>query len=555
MCPLPRKCRAIGRIDVFVHPALDHHVDLDRREAGGRGRVDALEHARDREIDVVHRAKRRVVERIEADGDAREARRAQRLRLLREQRAVGGEREIDARQLGEQLDQPLDVPAQQRLAAGQPDLGHAGLDEDASRRGRSPRTSAGPRAAGTGSRRRRRPSACSRRSGNCTGRSPRCADRAADGGARPSPARLPEPWPPRAATRRARRDADGSDERSSVSGMTVAMNQWCRSEQRTAVDVNRARDPGVSSTGCSVALVQPLANHWKSPCLHCGFPIAVDFAVSRSTTAGSRERWEPFAVEFTPVEGAACRPAVASALDATGASMAIRMHVRAPRSEAEGYYLNLTSSDPKAFVMWRLTRGGRTPPLAPVRVTVSYNEAARSLDGGETVDPVPMPAGISCWMRPSSPSTTAGAQAEGAAQRVPFRGLFGASGSDCAAELPMQSEPPHDERRKPPAVFPSGAGRGESSGRAASETRPEGRRNRCRQPALPPKSRQRPRSRDRAAGTDLRPPPKRMRAKRRAAAVDSLTADSDFTPFMPPTSSPACSIRRCASCSAIRAST
>ena len=42
--------------------------------------------------------------------------------------------------------------------------------------------------------------------------------------------------------------------------------------------------------------------------------------------------------------------------------------------------------------MWRMTPGEGTPPLAPVRVTVSYNEAARSLDGGEAVDPVPMPA-------------------------------------------------------------------------------------------------------------------------------------------------------------------
>ena len=52
----------------------------------GRGGVDALEHLRDREVDVVHRAERRVVERVEADGHAREARVGERLRLLRQQR-------------------------------------------------------------------------------------------------------------------------------------------------------------------------------------------------------------------------------------------------------------------------------------------------------------------------------------------------------------------------------------------------------------------------------------------------------------------------------------
>ena len=33
-------------------------------------------------------------------------------------------------------------------------------------------------------------------------------------------------------------------------------------------------------------------------------------------------------------------------------------------------------------------------------VTVSYNQAARMLDGGEQVDAVPMPADILEWMKP-----------------------------------------------------------------------------------------------------------------------------------------------------------
>jgi hypothetical protein len=40
------------------------------------------------------------------------------------------------------------------------------------------------------------------------------------------------------------------------------------------------------------------------------------------------------------------------------------------------------------------------PPVFPVIVTVSYNEAARMLDGGERVDAVPLPAGILAWMGP-----------------------------------------------------------------------------------------------------------------------------------------------------------
>ena len=136
MWPLPRKCRAIGTIDASFDAALDDHVDLERREAGRGGGVDAFEHARHRKVDVVHRAERRVVERIEADGDALEARGAQVARLLREQRAVGRQREVDvAADRGQLLDQALESPAQQRLAAGQPDLADAEADEHAARGG------------------------------------------------------------------------------------------------------------------------------------------------------------------------------------------------------------------------------------------------------------------------------------------------------------------------------------------------------------------------------------------------------------------------------------
>ena len=56
----------------LVQAALDDDVHL-HRQAGVGGGVDPGEHARDREVDVVHRAEDLVVERVEADGDARQA--------------------------------------------------------------------------------------------------------------------------------------------------------------------------------------------------------------------------------------------------------------------------------------------------------------------------------------------------------------------------------------------------------------------------------------------------------------------------------------------------
>jgi hypothetical protein len=123
------------------------------------------------------------------------------------------------------------------------------------------------------------------------------------------------------------------------------------------------------------------------------FPIAVDFRRIALDNRWISERWEPFAVVFPPIEGGNAGPPVASALDTAGdqwrfLNCTFELHP----SEAEGYYLNLTSPDPKVFVMWRMKPGEGTPPLAPVRITISYNEAARSMDGGEMVDTVPMPA-------------------------------------------------------------------------------------------------------------------------------------------------------------------
>lgn len=57
--------------------------------------------------------------------------------------------------------------------------------------------------------------------------------------------------------------------------------------------------------------------------------------------------------------------------------------------EAEGYFLNITAPDPRAFVVWRMTEDG-TEAL-PHSATLSYNEAARWMDAQESVESVPMP--------------------------------------------------------------------------------------------------------------------------------------------------------------------
>lgn len=63
--------------------------------------------------------------------------------------------------------------------------------------------------------------------------------------------------------------------------------------------------------------------------------------------------------------------------------------VKLYRDEAEGYFLNADSPRPCWFVMWRLEEIDGAELAVPKQITLSYNEAARLMDGGEQVDTLP----------------------------------------------------------------------------------------------------------------------------------------------------------------------
>ena len=68
--------------------------------------------------------------------------------------------------------------------------------------------------------------------------------------------------------------------------------------------------------------------------------------------------------------------------------------LRLRRDEAEGYFLNITAPLPKIFVLWRKDDEIASPRL----LTVSFNEGARWMDGGETVDGVALPVDLLAWI-------------------------------------------------------------------------------------------------------------------------------------------------------------
>ena len=130
--------------------------------------------------------------------------------------------------------------------------------------------------------------------------------------------------------------------------------------------------------------------------------INVDIVMERVPLANRwiSEAWRPFAV-LSAGEALAGAGVPRVAVEADASRWRFPGHtLELHPTEAEGYFLNLTSPAPCIFVMWRMSEDGEAPQARPVLATVSYNEAGRLMDGGERVDTVAMPAEIADWMRP-----------------------------------------------------------------------------------------------------------------------------------------------------------
>jgi len=103
------------------------------------------------------------------------------------------------------------------------------------------------------------------------------------------------------------------------------------------------------------------------------------------------EVWEPVGVLSDAVQGEARQlvdHAEASQWLYPGFDIVLRL------SEAEGYYHNVSTQQPRVFVLWRMENDRAVPQF----VTVSYDEASRWMDGGESVDSVTMPPELFAWV-------------------------------------------------------------------------------------------------------------------------------------------------------------
>ena len=124
------------------------------------------------------------------------------------------------------------------------------------------------------------------------------------------------------------------------------------------------------------------------------FPVAVIIEKQRLDNRWLSEKWEAIGVvpAFEMAAGSAMQQIFAD--DQRCRYLVGRFDLELFRDEVENYHLNLTSPEPRVFVMWRM----QDDLAVPVEVTLSYGEAARWLDSGEQCDGVPILPEIADWL-------------------------------------------------------------------------------------------------------------------------------------------------------------
>jgi hypothetical protein len=124
------------------------------------------------------------------------------------------------------------------------------------------------------------------------------------------------------------------------------------------------------------------------------YPIAVIMERVRLDNRWATERWEAKGVvqDASPAGGA---ERVIFSDERTRQVLFPGFTLRLHPDEAEGYLYNITSPQPKVFIMWRLDDNGTARPES---LSVSYHEGARWMDAEESVGGVALPPDLLPWI-------------------------------------------------------------------------------------------------------------------------------------------------------------
>jgi hypothetical protein len=131
-----------------------------------------------------------------------------------------------------------------------------------------------------------------------------------------------------------------------------------------------------------------------SPSRIAPYPIAVIMERVRLTNRWATERWEAKGVVRDVMPAGSGERVIVddeSAMQILFPGFTLKLHP----DEAEGYIYNITSPQPKVFIMWRLGDDGIARPES---LSVSYHEGARWMDSEETVGGVALPPELLPWI-------------------------------------------------------------------------------------------------------------------------------------------------------------
>ncbi len=119
-----------------------------------------------------------------------------------------------------------------------------------------------------------------------------------------------------------------------------------------------------------------------------GFDLAVVMQKRPIRNRWQSEVWEPVAVVSQSASDASADGRYVDGDVERWVFHGLRLVLR--REEAEGYYLNISTHEPRVFVMWQFEEDRATPQ----QISASYNDACTWMDAGEQVDSVAMPPEI-----------------------------------------------------------------------------------------------------------------------------------------------------------------
>ena len=124
------------------------------------------------------------------------------------------------------------------------------------------------------------------------------------------------------------------------------------------------------------------------------YPIAVIMERVKLANRWATERWDAKGVVRDVMPAGSGERVIVSDENLTQIlfpGLMLRLHP----DEAEGYIYNITSPQPKVFVMWRVGEDGIARPES---LSVSYHEGARWMDAEENVGGVALPPDLLQWI-------------------------------------------------------------------------------------------------------------------------------------------------------------